>query len=579
MIKKLAGSIRQYKLLTFLTPICMILEVVMEVLIPYYMADLVDYGIELGDMAYIRAVGAKLILFALLSLTFGILGGLFASRASAGFASNLQHDMYYHIQEFSFSNIDKFSTAGLVTRMTTDVTNVQQAFMMLTRMAFRSPCTLIFALVMAFRKSARLSLVFLAVLPVLALGLGLIMTHAFPIMEKVFGIYDRLNAVVQENLRGIRVVKAFVREEEEKEKFTNVSGDLYRTFVKAERIIAFNGPLMQACMYVCMLLISWFGARLVVSKTMTTGELMAVMTYVQQILMSLMMLSMIVIMLTIAKAAAQRICAVLDEKPDIVSPEDAVMDVADGSVRFDGVSFGYGSNKHILKDISFDVAAGETIGIIGGTGSGKSSMVQLIPRLYDVRKGSVQVGGADVRDYDLTALRSSVAMVLQKNVLFSGTIRENVRWGKQDATDEEIERACRLAQADEFIRGFPDGYDTYIEQGGTNVSGGQRQRLCIARALIAKPKILILDDSTSAVDTHTESLIRGAFATDIPDTTVFIIAQRISSVKDADRIIVLDDGRISGIGTHEELMASNAIYQEVYESQTKGGDFDEPGQQ
>ena len=579
MIKKLAGSIRQYRLLTFLTPICMILEVAMEVLIPYYMADLVDYGIELGDMAYIRAVGAKLILFALLSLTFGILGGLFASRASAGFASNLQHDMYYHIQEFSFSNIDKFSTAGLVTRMTTDVTNVQQAFMMLTRMAFRSPCTLIFALVMAFRKSARLSLVFLAVLPVLALGLGLIMTHAFPIMERVFGIYDRLNAVVQENLRGIRVVKAFVREEEEKEKFRSVSGDLYKTFVKAERIIAFNGPLMQTCMYVCMLLISWFGARLVVAKTMTTGELMAVMTYVQQILMSLMMLSMIVIMLTIAKAAAQRICAVLDEQPDIVSPAEPVTEVADGSVRFDGVSFGYGSNKHILKDIRFDVAAGETIGIIGGTGSGKSSMVQLIPRLYDVRKGIVQVGGVDVRDYDLTALRSSVAMVLQKNVLFSGTIKENVRWGKQDATDEEIERACRLAQADEFIRGFPDGYDTYIEQGGTNVSGGQRQRLCIARALIAKPKILILDDSTSAVDTHTESLIRGAFATDIPDTTVFIIAQRISSVKDADRIIVLDDGRISGIGTHEELMASNAIYQEVYESQTKGGDFDEPGQQ
>ena len=577
MIKKLAGCVRQYKLLTILTPLCMIMEVVMEVLIPYYMADLVDYGIELGDMAYIRTLGLKLVCFALLSLTFGILGGLFASRASAGFASNLQHDMYHHIQNFSFSNIDKFSTAGLVTRMTTDVTNVQQAFMMLTRMAFRSPCTLVFALIMAFRQSPRLSLVFLAVLPVLGFGIAYIMTHAFPIMEKVFGIYDRLNAVVQENLRGIRVVKAFVREEEEKEKFQNVSGELYNNFVRGERIIAFNGPLMQTCMYVSMLLISWIGARMVVSSTMTTGQLMSVMTYVQQILMSLMMLSMIVMMLTIAKAAAQRLCAVLDEQPDIASPDDPVRTVGDGSVVFKNVAFGYGSNKHILKDITFEVAAGETIGIIGGTGSGKSSMVQLIPRLYDVRKGSVKVGGVDVRDYDLEVLRSSVAMVLQKNVLFSGTIKENIRWGKEDATDEEIVRACRLAQADEFIAGFPDGYDTYIEQGGTNVSGGQRQRLCIARALIAKPKILILDDSTSAVDTHTESLIRAGFASDIPDTTIFIIAQRISSVKDADRIIVLDDGKVSGIGTHEELMASNAIYQEVYESQNKGGDFDEPG--
>ena len=472
MIKKLAGCVRQYKLLTILTPICMVMEVVMEVLIPYHMADLVDYGIELGDLDYIRTIGLKLVVYALLSLTFGILGGLFSSRASAGFASNLQHDMYHHIQDFSFSNIDKFSTAGLVTRMTTDVTNVQQAFMMLTRMAFRSPCTLVFALVMAFRQSARLSLVFLAVLPILGFGIAYIMTHAFPIMEKVFGIYDRLNAVVQENLRGIRVVKAFVREEEEKEKFQNVSGELYSNFVRAERIIAFNGPLMQTCMYVCMLLISWFGARLVVSKTMTTGELMAVMTYVQQILMSLMMLSMIVIMLTIAKAAAQRICAVLDEQPDIVSPAEPVTEVADGSVRFDGVSFGYGSNKHILKDIRFEVAAGETIGIIGGTGSGKSSMVQLIPRLYDVRKGSVQVGGVDVRDYDLTALRSSVAMVLQKNVLFSGTIKENVRWGKQDATDEEIISALKLACAWEFVEKLPKGIDNDIYERGKGLSEG-----------------------------------------------------------------------------------------------------------
>ena len=396
MIKKLAGCIRQYKLLTILTPLCMILEVVMEVLIPYNMANLVDYGIELGDMEYIRAMGVKLVVYALLSLTFGILGGLFSSKASAGFASNLQHDMYHHIQEFSFSNIDKFSTAGLVTRMTTDVTNVQQAFMMLTRMAFRSPCTLVFALIMAFRQSARLSLVFLAVLPVLGFGIAYIMTHAFPIMEKVFGIYDRLNAVVQENLRGIRVVKAFVREKEEKEKFADVSGELYRNFVRGERIIAFNGPLMQTCMYACMLLISWIGAKMVVSETMTTGQLMSVMTYVQQILMSLMMLSMIVMMLTIAKAAAERICAVLDEQPDIVSPENAVCTVGDGSVQFTDVSFGYGSNKHILKNISFEAASGETIGIIGGTGSGKSSLVQLIPRLYDVRKGSVKVGGVDV---------------------------------------------------------------------------------------------------------------------------------------------------------------------------------------
>ena len=577
MIKKLAGCIRQYKLLTILTPLCMIMEVVMEVLIPYNMADLVDYGINMGDMATIRTIGIKLVFYALLSLTFGILGGLFASRASAGFASNLQHDMYYHIQEFSFSNIDKFSTAGLVTRMTTDVTNVQQAFMMVIRMAFRAPCTLVFALIMAFRQSAQLSLVFLVVLPVLAFGIAFIMTHAFPIMEKVFGIYDRLNSVVQENLRGIRVVKAFVREEEEKEKFNNVSGELYRNFVRAERIIALNGPLMQTSMYVCMLLISWFGARLVVSQSMTTGQLMAVMTYVQQILMSLMMLSMIIMMLTIAKAAAGRICEVLDEVPDIASPENPVTEVKEGSVSFEGVSFGYGNNKHILKDITFEAQPGETIGILGGTGSGKSSMVQLIPRLYDVRKGSVKVGGVDVREYDLEVLRGSVAMVLQKNVLFGGTIKENIRWGKQDATDEEIERACRLAQADEFIRALPDGYDTYIEQGGSNVSGGQRQRLCIARALIAKPKILILDDSTSAVDTHTESLIRQGFDEDIPDTTVLIIAQRISSVRSADRIIVLDDGRISAIGTHEELLASNAIYQEVYESQTQGGDFDEPG--
>ena len=576
MLKTILRQVGKYKWAALLTPVWTTAEVIMGVLIPYVTASIIDKGINAGDIGNVYRYGALMIVLACLSLLFGILSARFGAYSSTGLAANLREAMYRNIQRFSFSDIDKFSTAGLVTRMTTDVTNVQQAFMMLTRMAFRAPCTLVFALVMAFRQSARLSLVFLAVLPVLGFGIAYIMTHAFPIMEKVFGIYDRLNAVVQENLRGIRVVKAFVREEEEKEKFQNVSGELYRNFVRGERIIAFNGPLMQTSMYVCMLLISWIGAKMVVSKTMTTGQLMSVMTYVQQILMSLMMLSMIVMMLTIAKAAAERICAVLDEQPDIVSPQDPVTEVKDGSVSFDSVSFGYGSNKHILKDISFEAAPGETIGIIGGTGSGKSSMVQLIPRLYDVRKGSVKVGGVDVRDYDLEVLRSSVAMVLQKNVLFAGTIKENLRWGKQDATDEEIQRACVLAQAEEFISGFPDGCDTYIEQGGANVSGGQRQRLCIARALIAKPKILILDDSTSAVDTHTESLIRAGFASDIPDTTVFIIAQRISSVKDADRIIVLDDGRVSGIGTHEELMASNAIYQEVYESQNKGGDFDEP---
>lgn len=576
MIKKLAGSIREYKLPAVITPLCMIGEVVMEVLIPYNMADLIDYGVEAGDMGVITSIGMKLILFTLISLAFGVGGAVFGSRASAGFASNLQHDMYYNIQRFSFSNIDKFSTAGLVTRMTTDVTNVQMAFMMLLRMAFRAPFSMILALFMAFRINAEVSMVFVGALPVLAVGIFLIMRKTFPIMTRVFKIYDKLNNVVQENLRGIRVVKAFVRDKEEIEKFENVSGDLYKNYVTAERFIVLNFPFMGCVMYTCMLFIAWVGAKLVVSRTMTTGQLMSVMTYIIQILMSLMMLSMIVMMLVIAKAAAERITEVLNEEPDIRNGENPVMEVADGSVKFENVSFGYGSSKHILKGIDFEIKSGETVGIIGSTGSGKSSLVQMIPRLYDCRKGSVKVGGVDVKDYDLETLRKSVSMVLQKNVLFSGTIKDNIRWGKEDATDEEIVRACKLAQADEFISRFEEGYDTYIEQGGSNVSGGQRQRLCIARALIAAPKILILDDSTSAVDTATEGLIRKAFAEDIPDTTIIIIAQRISSVKDADKIIVLDDGRIDGIGTHEELLASNRIYQEVYESQTKGGDFDEP---
>lgn len=576
MIKKLALRVREYRKYALLTPLCMVGEVAMEVLIPYHMAELVDGGVEAGDTGLIYAIGLRLALFALLSLAFGILGGIFASRAAAGFASNLQHDMYHRIQDFSFSNIDRFSSAGLVTRMTTDVSSVQQAFMMLLRMAFRAPFTLMLGLIMAFRINAGLSLVFVLILPLLGLGIYFIMTRAFPVMTKVFKTYDRLNAAVQENLRGIRVVKAFVREEGEKEKFRGVSQELYDNFVKAEKIIAFNAPLMQFCMYLAMLLISWFGARMVFSRSMTTGQLMSMMTYVQQILMSLMMLSMIIVMATIAKAAAERITEVLDEEPDMISREDPVTEVPDGSVSFEDVCFGYGSSGDILEGISFEASSGEKVAIIGATGSGKSSLVQLIPRLYDVRGGSVKVGGVDVRDYDLKALRRAVAVVLQKNVLFSGSVRENMLWGNGGASDEEIEQACRIAQADGFIRGLEGGYDAHIEQGGSNVSGGQRQRLCIARAILAKPKILILDDSTSAVDTATEALIRKALTQALPDITVITIAQRVASVMDADRIIVLDGGRISAEGTHEELLAGSGIYREVYESQMKGGDFDEP---
>ncbi len=579
MIKKLAGSVREYLSFAVLSPIMMIIEAVVDVLIPFYMADLIDYGINAADLGEIRAIGLKLLGFGFISLVCGILGGRFAAMASDGFAANLRHDMYHKIQSYSFANIDKFSTAGLVTRMTTDVTNVQMAFMMMIRMMFRAPLMMVLSLIMAFRINSRLALVFLGVLPVLALGMYLMMTHAFPLFEKMFKLYDRLNTVVQENVRGIRVVKAFVREDHESKKFHRAADDIYDISVRAETIMAFSQPLMQISMYTCTILIAWIAAHLIVAGSMSTGQLMSFITYINQILMNLMMLSMIFIMFTIARAAAERIVAVLDEVPDIQNARERSFELKDGSVDFEDASFGYGDSRNCLKHIDLHIRSGETIGIIGGTGSGKSSLVQLIPRLYDVRSGRVLVGGTDVKEIDLDTLRSSVAMVLQKNVLFSGTVASNLRWGKNDATYEDMARACRLAQADEFISKMEGGYDAVIEQGGANVSGGQRQRLCIARAIIGSPKILILDDSTSAVDTATERAIREGFAQYLPDTTKIIIAQRISSVQDADRIVVIDNGQINGVGTHEELLASNEIYREVYESQNKGGDFDAPAKQ
>ena len=572
MLKKLLGSVREYRSASLQAPIFVSLEVVMEVIIPLLMANLIDYGVEAGDMNYVRTVGIKLVVATLLSLMFGVLSGAAAAKASAGFAKNLRHDLYYAVQDYSFANIDKFSTSGIVTRLTTDVTNIQNAYQMVIRIAVRSPIMLILSLVMAFKVSHSLSLLFLVVMPILAIGLLLVMNHSHPIFERVFKTYDKLNRVVQENLYGVRVVKSFVRQEHEVEKFTEVSGDIYRDFSKAEKLLAFNSPLMQFCSYGCILLTAWFGAHMINAGTLSTGSLMTLITYSMQILMSLMMLSMILVMVTISRASSERVCELLDEKSTLTSPENAVKTVPDGSIEFKDVSFSYANraDKPCLQNINVSVRSGETIGIIGSTGSGKSTLVQLIPRLYDATSGQVLVGGRNVREYDLDTLRDSVAMVLQKNVLFSGTIRDNLRWGKQDATDEEIRRACRLAQADDFIMSFPDGYDTMLEQGGTNVSGGQRQRLCIARALLKSPKILILDDSTSAVDTHTDALIREAFLQEIPGTTKLIIAQRVSSVQDADRIIVLDEGRIDAVGTHEELLKSNAIYQEVYHSQQKG---------
>lgn len=574
MIKRLAGCIRQYKKDTILTPVFIVAEVIIEVIIPLLMARLIDHGINAGSMNYILKMGAALVVCSIISLAFGGVAGVTAASASAGFAKNLRHDIYSSVQKFSFANIDKFSTASIVTRLTTDVTNVQNAFQMIIRIAVRSPFMLVFSYIMAFTINPKLSLIFLGTIPILGTGLFLIIKYAHPIFVRVFKTYDKLNRVVQENLRGIRVVKSFVRQDFEEEKFNTVSKSIFTDFSKAEKILAFNSPLMQFCVYTCILLISWFGARFIVSGSMTTGELMSLMAFIMQIFMSLMMLSMVFVMIIISRTSAERIVEVLNEKSDLANPPEPLYEVANGDVRFENVKFSYSKdiNKLCLNNVNIDIRSGETVGILGGTGSSKTSLVQLIPRLYDVTDGSVSVGGVDVRSYDVETLRNAVAMVLQKNVLFSGTIKENLRWGNENATDDEMIHACKLAQADAFIRTFPNGYDTYIEQGGTNVSGGQKQRLCIARALMKKPKILILDDSTSAVDTKTDAEIRQAFRAEIPDTTKFIIAQRISSIEDADKIIIMDAGGIVAFGTHEQLIESNMIYKEVYNSQKKGGE-------
>ena len=578
MIKTLAAQIKEFKKDSVLTPIFMILEVLFETMIPFLMASIIDKGVETGDIWHIGKVGAAMVVLALCGLWAGMMGAKYASRASAGFARNLRKAMYDNIQTFSFSNIDKFSTSGLITRLTTDVTNLQMAYQMLLRMFTRAPASLICAMVMAFTINAELASIYLVAVIGLGICLVLIMSRATKYFQQVFKKYDELNASVQENISGIRVVKAYVREDYENNKFFKAAENVYKMFIKAENIIVANMPLMMFAVYACILGLSWLGANMIVVGDLTTGELMSLLTYCMNIMMSLMMLSMIFVMVTMSFASAERITEVLNEKADICNPENPVKEVKDGSIVFKDVSFSYkkDSQESVLSNINLEIASGETIGIIGGTGSAKSSLVNLISRLYDVTKGEVLVGGVDVRAYDLEELRNQVAVVLQKNVLFSGTILENLRWGNKNATEEECKRVCELANADEFIENMPEKYHTSIEQGGSNVSGGQKQRLCIARALLKKPKILILDDSTSAVDTATDAKIRKAFAQEIPDTTKLIIAQRISSIKNADRIIVMEEGKINGMGTHEELMETNAIYRDVYQSQNQGGgDFDE----
>ena len=579
MIKRLARCIREYKWSTILSPLCMVGEVYMEVQIPMVLAKIVDRGVECSDMGAVGRYGLLLVLYALFSLAFGVASAIFASHAATGFARNLRHDMFYKVQTFDFSNIDKFSTSSIVTRLTSDVANIQMAFQMMIRMAIRCPMMLILATTNAYSISPKLCLIYCLVLPLLGVGLYILIKLVFPIFDRVFRTYDKLNNVVQENLHGVRVVKSFVREDRETQKFTSVSQEIYKDFCRAERTMAFNNPLMQLAVYTCILVISFLGAKMVVQSGnnaamgLTTGQLTSMFTYTTQILSSLMMLSMVFVMLTMARSPLRRTTEILAEEPDLASPAQPVRKVPDGSIDFENVSFRYSAtaDRNALENVNLHIDSGMTVGILGSTGSSKSTLVQLIPRLYDVSEGCLKVGGVNVRDYDLEVLRDSVAMVLQKNVLFSGTIKDNLRWGNPDATDEEMVHACQLACADEFIQSFPDKYDTHIEQGGSNVSGGQKQRLCIARALLKKPKILILDDSTSAVDTATDARIRKAFREEIPGTTKLIIAQRVASVQDADMIIVLDGGGISAVGTHNELLKTSSIYQEVYYSQQKGG--------
>lgn len=576
MIKQLAKSVRKYKKKALLSPVLITLEVVFEVITTYLVKDLID-AVEMGSMDTIIRIGALVIFIALLALLFGVLGGKVACEASGGFAKNLRHDLYYKIQEFSFANIDKFSTSSIVTRLTTDVSRIQRAFQMMIRITFRAPLMLIFSMIMLYTLNAKLANIILCIIPFLVIGFLIIMYFAFPTFEKMFKTYDELNNIVQENVRGVRVVKAFVNEDFEKQKFNKISKKIYDLSVKAEGLTTYGRPLMQAAMYVGMILISWVSAKAIIAGDMTTGALSTAIAYAMQILSSLMMLSMIFVMMIMSKASAERVFEILNEEVDLKNHENPVMDVKDGSIEFKNVDFSYvkDENKLALKNVNLKIKSGETIGIIGGTGSSKTTLVQMIPRLYDATSGEVLVGGVNVKDYDIETLRNQVAMVLQKNELFSGTIKENIRWGNENATDEEVIKVCKLAQADDFVNSFPDKYDTHIEQGGTNVSGGQKQRLCIARALLKKPKILILDDSTSAVDTKTDALIRKAFKEEIPNTTKIIIAQRIASIEDADKIIVLNEGKVEAVGNHEYLMKNSEIYKEVYTSQKKGGSEDE----